>query len=180
MDALADNLRRLRKQADLTQAQLAEAAGLPRATVANLEQPDMNPSLATVMAVAKVLEVTVDELVTPVPAERHFLTSPATQQEYRAEHGAFSARMVSPITSSGVQMHHVRMTPGCRSVGRPHPKGAQEFFLTLHGTAVITIDDEPVTVPAGHLVQFPGHRKHIYANPGQEPVEAVSVVVLHL
>lgn len=180
MDALADNLRRFRKAADLTQAQLAEAAGLPRATVANLEQPGMNPSLATVLAVAKVLDVSLDELVTPVPAERHFLTTPATQQEYRAEHGAFTARLVSPISSSGVQMHHVRMAPGCRSVGRPHPKGAQEFFLTLMGTAVITIDDEPVTIPAGHLVQFPGHRRHIYANPGQEAVEAVSVVVLHL
>ena len=48
---LAHNVRRLRKQARLTQAQLAEAAGLPRATVAALEQPDANPGLQVLLAV---------------------------------------------------------------------------------------------------------------------------------
>jgi transcriptional regulator with XRE-family HTH domain len=180
MDALPDNLRRLRKAAGMTQADLATAAGLPRNTVANLEQPDLNPSLATVVAVAKALDVGLDELVTPVAAERHYTTNPASQQVYRAEGGDFTSVLLSPIASSGVQVHRVTMAPGCRSVGRPHPKGAQEFFTTLSGTAVLTIDEDVVTLPAGHLVQFPGHHRHVYANPGKIPVEAVSVVVLHL
>ena len=60
MDVLADNLKRQRKQANLTQAELAEAAGLPRATVANLEQPGANPSVTTIIAVAKSLGISID------------------------------------------------------------------------------------------------------------------------
>jgi len=76
-------------------------------------------------------------------------------QDYRAEAGRFVARLVSPIASNGVQIHHVTMQPGCRSVGRPHPLGAQEFFYALTGTAHLQIEDEVVEIPAGSLVQFP-------------------------
>ncbi len=180
MDALADNLRRRRKAAALTQAELAERAGLPRATLASMEQTGSNPGIQAVQAVARALGVSLDELVEARPEERHFLVGPREQQDYRADDGRFSARLVSPIASKGVQMHRVSMRPGCSSVGRPHPQGAQEFFFTLAGTARIDIAGDAVEVPAGHLLQFPGHHRHVYRNPGSEPCEAVSVVVMHL
>jgi transcriptional regulator with XRE-family HTH domain len=180
MDALAENLKLLRKQANLTQAQLAEAAGLPRATVANLEQPGANPGVQTVVAVAKALGVSLDDLMAPPPEHRHYLVTPREMQEYRPEGGMYVARLVSPISSKGVQIHQVTMQPGCRSVGRPHPLGAQEFFYTQSGTAVLTIDDDVVEVPAGCLVQFPGHRRHIYGNTGKVVCQAVSTVVFRL
>jgi len=180
MSDLADNLRRLRKQAKLTQAELAEIAHLPRQTLAHMEQPESNPSVQSVVAVAKALGVSVDELLTAVPELRHYKVQPKDMQEYRAENGRFVARLVSPIASKGVQMHFVTMQPGCRSAGRPHPLGAQEFFYTLTGKATVQIEDEPVEVPAGCLVQFPGHRRHLYANGGTEQTTALSVVVFRL
>jgi transcriptional regulator with XRE-family HTH domain len=180
MDVLADNLKRQRKQANLTQAELAEAAGLPRATVANLEQPGANPSVTTIIAVAKALGISIDELLAPPPEHRHYKVMPHEMQEYRAEGGAYIARLLSPISSKGVQIHQVTLQPGCRSIGRPHPLGAQEFFCTQQGTAVLQIEDDRVEVPAGCLVQFPGHRRHIYENPGKEVCLAISTVVFRL
>lgn len=179
-DPLADNLRRRRTAAGLTQAELAAKAGVPRATLASMEQPGANPGIQAVQAVARALAVGLDELVDARPADRHYLVGPTQQQDYRADAGRFNARLVSPIASKGVAIHHVAMQPGCHSVGRPHPPGAQEFFLTLAGTALIEIDGEPVEVPAGHLLQFPGHHRHVYRNPGEAPCSAVSVVVLQL
>src|ERR1700733_6121002 len=113
MTALAANLRRLRKQAKLTQAQLAELSGLPRATLANLEQDGANPGVQSVVAVAKSLQVSLDELLVLPPEHRHYHVRPRDMQEYRAEAGRFVARLVSPITSQGVQIHHVVMQPTC-------------------------------------------------------------------
>ena len=156
MDALAANLRRLRKQAKLTQADLAEQSGLPRATLAAMEQNGANPGIQSVMVVAKALHVSLDELLVQPPEHRHYLVTP-------------------------VQIHYVTMQPGCHTIGRPHPIGAQEFYHCLSGTSVIHIEDEIVTVPAGHLVQFPGHRRHIYANPDKNVVTtAMSVVVFRM
>ena len=179
-DALAENLKRLRNAAKLTQAELASRASVPRATLASMEQAGSNPGIQSVLAVARALDVELDELLTPRPVRRHYLVGPREQQDYRTDGGRFSARLVSPIASKGVHVHRVTMQAGCHSLGRPHPHGAQEFFFTLSGTAVIDISGEPVEIPAGHLLQFPGHHKHVYRNPGTVTVEAVSTVVMHL
>ncbi|MBA3936445.1 MAG: helix-turn-helix transcriptional regulator [Planctomycetes bacterium] len=181
MDALAPNLRRLRKQGKFTQAQLADLAGLPRATLATMEQEGANPGIHAVLAVAKALGVSLDELLVLPPEHRHYHVAPAEMQEYRAEAGRYVARLVSPITSKGVQIHHVTMQPGCVSVGRPHPIGAQEFYYGLTGTSLLIIEDESVEVRTGHLVQFPGHRRHVYRNPDQRTVAtAISTVVFRM
>ncbi|HYE05173.1 MAG TPA: helix-turn-helix domain-containing protein [Planctomycetota bacterium] len=177
----ADNIKRLRANLKLTQAQLGERAGLPRATVANLEQADSNPSVATMIAVAKALGVSLDELVTPPPEHRYYKVVAADMQEFRADHGRFVARLVSPIASKGVQVHHLTLLPGCNSVGRPHPQGAQEYFLTIAGTAALKIQDELVDVEAGTLVQFPGHHQHTYLNRDAiAAATAISVVVFQM
>ena len=179
-DPLSENLKRLRSAAGLTQSGLAALAGIPRATLASMEQSGSNPGVQSVQAVAKALGVGLDALLDARPEERHYLVGPQEQQDYRADDGRYSARLVSPIVSKGVNIHRVVMQPGCHSVGRPHPHGAQEFFLTIAGSAVIEIDGEAVTVPSGHLLQFPGHRRHIYRNPGTTLCEAVSTVVMQL
>ncbi len=170
----AANLHRLRKNAKLTQAQLAERAGLPRATLANMERAGSNPGIQSVMAVAKALGVSVDELLTELPEHRFYKVGPEDMQEYRAEGGRFLAKLVSPIASKGVQIHHVTMLPGCRSVGRPHPSGSQEYFFTLVGRAALQIEDETVEIEAGSLVQFPGQRSHVYIN--RDPIQAVTAL----
>lgn len=176
---LAANLRRLRKAARLTQAQLADAAALPRATVASLEQPEANPGLGVLLAVAEVLGVSLDDLVRPPPAERHYKVPRSEHRSNRSADGAFQATMVSPIASRGVQIQAVTMAPGCKHPGQPHPHGSQEFFYTISGTATLIIDDDAVSVGPGDLVQFPGSQAHTYRNlDGEQPVEALSVVVL--
>jgi transcriptional regulator with XRE-family HTH domain len=181
MDALCLNLRRLRKQAKLTQAELAKLSGLPRATCANLEQDGANPGIQTVMAVAAALHVSLDELLVLPPEHRHYKVIPRDMQEYRAEAGRFVARLLSPITSRGVQIHFITMQPGCRSIGRPHPLGAQEFFYAQSGTSHLLIEDEDVEVTSGSLVQFPGHRRHVYINRDASQVAtAVSTVVVRM
>jgi len=174
----AANIRRLRKSAKWTQAELAERAEVPRATLANMERDGSNPGIDSIVAVAKALNVAVDELVTPPPEHRFYKVALEDQQEYRAEGGRFLARLVSPIASKGVQVHLVTILPNTRSIGRPHPQGAQEFYLTLSGCGRLEIDGEVVDVENGTLVQFPGHKRHIYINA--DPIQvttALSVVV---
>ena len=180
MHALSENLRRLRTQRRWTQADLAARAGLPRATCADLERAGANPSLATLSAVAAALGTGIDELLRAGPARGWFKTVPAQHEEYRADGGRFQSRCISPITSRGVQIHRLVLLPDCRSVGRPHPDGAQEFFTCLEGTATVQIAEDAVEVEAGCLVQFPGHLRHVYINRGRTPAQAVSVVVMHL
>jgi transcriptional regulator with XRE-family HTH domain len=60
-----ERLRQLRKGADLTQQQLADAAGLALSAVAKLEQGKGDPTWNTVRVLAKALGVSVAEFDVP-------------------------------------------------------------------------------------------------------------------
>ncbi len=52
MDAIGDRVRLARKNAGLTQAQLAENTGLSRSYLAGVERSYYNPSVKTLLAIA--------------------------------------------------------------------------------------------------------------------------------
>ena len=61
-NALGKNISRYRKQADLTQAELAEASGLSSSHISSIETAKRIPSLATIAAIANSLDVGIDQL----------------------------------------------------------------------------------------------------------------------
>lgn len=69
-DAIAVSLRRLRKAHELTQAELAEAAGLSLGAYRNLEGRKSVPRVDTLQSLANALDVPLQELVTPIPEFR--------------------------------------------------------------------------------------------------------------
>ena len=178
-DYLAGNLRLLRRAAGLTQQKLAAMAGPPRATLASMEHGGANPGLDSVLAVTAALNVSLDELVLAPPEQRYVVVDGSGINETLADEGRYRARLMTPITTKGVQIQHVVLRPRCDSAGRPHPRGSQEFFAVHAGVATLSIADEEVQLGAGQLVKFSGHYSHRYANRSQRtPVQAFSVVVM--
>jgi transcriptional regulator with XRE-family HTH domain len=64
-NTFAARLRELREKAGLTQAQLAQRAGLHLSAVTRFEHGRREPSLASAAKLAAALGVTVDELIRP-------------------------------------------------------------------------------------------------------------------
>jgi transcriptional regulator with XRE-family HTH domain len=60
---IGERLKRLRTLNALTQAQLAERAGVTTATVARAERDEIEPHMTTIAKLAKALEVKPRELV---------------------------------------------------------------------------------------------------------------------
>lgn len=62
---LAHNLKQYRKQARLSQEELAHAASIDRTYVSQLERSQVNPSLAVLVRVAGALKITLCDLLSP-------------------------------------------------------------------------------------------------------------------
>ena len=62
--ALVTKIKEFREKAGLTQADLAEKVGAQRETIVHLENGKYNPSLKLAMDIARVFDVTVEELFT--------------------------------------------------------------------------------------------------------------------
>lgn len=59
-------LRRIRRDRDMTQEQLAERCGISADYVSNMERGNKNPSFEMIAKLAEVLEVEVSELFIPI------------------------------------------------------------------------------------------------------------------
>ncbi len=173
---VCNGIRRLRRVHMLTQTDLAKLAGIPRATLANMEKSTSNPSISVVVKVARALGVTVEELVTKQQSSFVTRVKRKDMQVGRQDNGNYVSTRVSPINAPYVQINDVNMLPGCHTRGKPHPDGSHELFLCLEGTAIIEIQNEKFEVEAGDLIYFPGNLPHNYGNAGLKPVHAVSVV----
>jgi transcriptional regulator with XRE-family HTH domain len=66
-ETLGQKMQRLRTAAGLTQAQLAEGAGVPLSSLQNWEIDRREPGFRAVVRLAKVLGVTAEELADTVP-----------------------------------------------------------------------------------------------------------------
>lgn len=70
LDILAKRLVELRKKAGLSQRQLAFEAGLTDAQIANIEKAKGNPTISILAKIARVLEVSLSELLRAPEEER--------------------------------------------------------------------------------------------------------------
>lgn len=69
---LGEKVRTERKLAGLTQEQLAERCHVSTKHIANIEKGSMNPSYEILLAIARVLPISLDALITPGIYKRHF------------------------------------------------------------------------------------------------------------
>jgi len=172
---LARNLRQLRQSRGASQAQLAKLAGIPRATWANLESGEANPTLAVLGAVAGALGVSLQELLSP--PRRDARVHPRASLPERHP-GSASVRRLLPDPVPGTEIERVELPPGGRFAGVPHTPGTWEYLAVEAGCIEVTVAGERLCAGAGDVIAFAGDQRHAYHNPGTVPAVGYSVVVL--
>lgn len=175
---ISDGIKRLRSQHKLTQTALAKMADIPRATLANMESDNSNPSISVVVKVAQALGVTVDDLISRKKSKHVTEVFRSDMPVSYQDDGKYISTKASPISSPNIQINDINMMPACFTRGVPHPEGSHELFLCLEGIATVEVEGETYEVSAGNLLYFHGHLPHCYGNQGVKPVHAVAVVFM--
>lgn len=85
LEAFSENIRRLREERDLSQADLYKLADLHRTQLGRMEGGDAEPRLMTLVIIADALGVKLDDLVAglPVPKERRPPPNPKPKRAKR-------------------------------------------------------------------------------------------------
>src|SRR5579883_2461442 len=114
---LAHTIRQLRDARGLTQTQMAQLSGLPRATWAHLESGAANPTLAVLHKVALALQVSIEELIaTPRAAVKFYPRDELTVRQ----RGTAIVRKLLPDRLPGMEIDRIELPPGGQLVGIPH------------------------------------------------------------
>jgi quercetin dioxygenase-like cupin family protein/DNA-binding phage protein len=167
--AIGTRVRHERQARGWTLDRLAEAAGVSRRMVINVEQGTANPSVGTLLKLSDALGVGLPALVEP-PHPNPIKVTRAGEGAalWTGDGGGRGVLVAGTEPPDGVALWDWTLAPGDRHESDAHTPGTRELMQVLHGTVVVEIADESITLDPGDAITFASDVPHAYANPGTE------------
>lgn len=170
-------LRLLREQRGLSLEKLAQAAGVSRAMLGQVELGQSVPTIRTLWRVAKALGVPFSALLgTPTATSVRVLR--AVDSRVLSSHdGSFRSRALFPFgVPRRVEFYELKLAPGCHEKAEPHAPGTLENLCVARGRVLLEVGGAPYELQAGDAIEFEADGPHAYRNPGS--TEAVLFLVM--
>ncbi|MGZ3695242.1 MAG: helix-turn-helix domain-containing protein [Bdellovibrionota bacterium] len=173
---LAKNVAELRESKNLTQAQLAKLAGLPRSTVTHIESGAANPSLSNLLAVASALQVNVEEILSKPRRALEHIRAEDIPLQLKA-HGKVKIYKLLPDKVRGLNIDLMELNTNSHMPGHPHLRGTKEYLYVIEGEITVFVNGIASVVRKGDVLAFEGDQAHGYKNTGDKKARGLSVVV---
>ena len=158
---VAHNLRRLRQGAGLSQVALAQASGISRRMIVNLEGGETNISLSSLDRLAEALEASFVDLVSDPDAHGRRVDAVA----WRGEQPESEAVLLGSVPARlEAQLWSWTLGPGDRYEAEPDPEGWHEMVTVTEGRLRIELAAGPVTVETGGYAIYSSAQTYAYAN----------------
>lgn len=168
--AIGGRVRQERQSRGWTLDQLAEAAGVSRRMVVNVEHGAANPSVGTLLRISDALGVGLPALVEPPQSKTVKVTRRGEGAAlWTGESGGRGVLVAGTKSPDVVELWDWTLGPGDHHMSEAHSPGTKELLQVQQGTITVVVADQPVILGAGDAVAFPGDVDHSYANPGTEP-----------
>ena len=169
-EVIGDRVRQERLSRRWTLDQLAEAAGVSRRMVVNVEQGAANPSVGTLLRISDALGIGLPALVQPPQRKPVKVTRHGDGAVlWTGGAGGRGVLVAGTDPPDVVELWDWTLGPADRHVSEAHASGTRELVQVQQGTITIDIADQLVTLGVGDAVAFPGDVTHTYANPHDEP-----------
>ena len=164
-NAIAENLKRLRKERKLSLDRVAEMTEVSKSMLSQIERGESSPTISTLWKIATGLHVSFTSLMETNHPETTVINN-ADLEPLVSDEGRFRIYPVFPFEESlGFEMLFVEMDPEAYSDSLPHEAGTEEFVSVYEGALTLRVGNEEYEIPAGSSIRFQGDQKHCYHNP---------------
>lgn len=167
--AIGGRVRQERQARGWTLDQLAEAAGVSRRMLINVEQGASNPSVGTLLRISDALGIGLPGLVEPARPKAVKVTRRGDGVAlWSGEFGGRGVLVAGTEPPDVVELWDWTLGPGDKHASETHASGTKELVQVQQGPITIEVADQVVTLAAGDAVSFPGDVAHCYANTGKK------------
>ena len=168
--AIGGRVRQERQSRRWTLDQLADAAGVSRRMVVNVEQGAANPSVGTLLRISDALGVGLPALVErPSPRPVKITRHGAGAVLWSSESGGRGVLVAGTDPPDVVELWDWTLAPGDQHGSEAHATGTRELIQVREGTITVEVAGGQFTLDAGDAAAFPSDAAHGYANPGTRP-----------
>lgn len=164
---LGEKLRKRRVELKLTLKNVADGAGFSVGFISQIERGITTPSLSSLVAISRVLDVHLSELLV-----QPRVTAPITRHTERPHFAIGSSSMTYERLSSSFPGNVLRSViihepPGFRGETNAHE--GEEIFFILEGALTVELDGMKIVLERGDSLHFPSHKPHSAWNHTDQP-----------
>ena len=159
-DNIPLNLRDIRTAAGLSLSKAAEATGVSKAMLGQIERGESSPTIATLWKIAKGFHLPLTALIGQ--ATRPAGTADGVYETVQFP-GSIAVKMVFPFDPLlGAETFQVSLRPGQCHQSQPHDAGVTEEVYVLQGRMEVLRDDSWTALEAGQGLRFAADQPHGY------------------
>jgi transcriptional regulator with XRE-family HTH domain len=168
--AIGVRVKQERQARGWTLDRLAEAAGVSRRMVINVEQGAANPSVGTLLRIRDAHGVGLPALVElPRPKPVKVTRRGDGAALWSSEAGGRGVLVAGTEPPDVLELWDWTLARGDQHVSEAHTPGTMELLQVQEGAITVEVADQSVILQAGDALAFPGDVAHSYANPGTQP-----------
>jgi len=162
---LGKKIRDVRLRRGLTVQQLAEASGLSKGFISQVENDRTSPSLATLRDLARALDTSVAYLVVEEEQQPHVVRA---SERPRVSVGGNTSRVevLSAQPKRNLEVLMAELPPGLSAGDKRHYHHGEEIVVCLEGRVSITCGEYSTVLEAGDSCHYDGRTPHAVENAG--------------
>lgn len=161
---IAQNLKQLRTERNLSLGDLAKASGISKAMLSDIEKGNSNPTINTIWKIANGLKVSYTKLIDSVDREATVVRKPTSvmqlgeSQAYRV----YCYYKTSPVRN--FEFFYVELDAQSSNYTIGHSEKAQEYIYVIKGELILQTELENFVLQEGDSLVFDSFISHTYKN----------------
>ncbi len=174
---VAENVKRLRFDMDLSLDKLAALSGVSKAMLSQIEQARSAPSINVLWKIARALDVPFAALISK-RSDVNLQKLPKDEMKVlSSQKGNFTSKALFPFDDPRrVEFYELTFAPGSVEKAVAHPPGTSENLVIAQGKLEIEAADEKVELAEGDAIYFIADIPHVYRNTGTKECKAYLVM----
>lgn len=172
---IAENLRELRAQRNLSLGQLSALSGVSKAMLSQIEKGETNPTINTLWKIANGLKVPYSSLL----EKRTQKTAVQRKEAVRVqadEGGHYRLYCYYPTNPCrNFELFQIELDAGCTHTTTGQAERSEEYVMVLEGELTFTIGGESRVLGPDDAIQFDASADHSYFASGNETLKAIII-----
>jgi transcriptional regulator with XRE-family HTH domain len=168
-------LRERRRELDRTLEDVAQAAGLTKSFLSEIERNRTSPSVASLVRLCEVLGLPVGHLFVPAKSE---VVRRDERPPIRFGGIGVSDFLVSPAEAKRLRVILSKIEPGGSGGQKLYSlRAEEEFIFVLGGQIAIQVEEKSFLLAEGDAMAFDPRRPHTFSNPSHsEPAQVLFII----
>ncbi|MGD8190697.1 helix-turn-helix domain-containing protein [Brevibacillus ginsengisoli] len=172
---IAQNLKRLRLERNLSLGQLAELSEVSKVMLSQIEKGDTNPTINTIWKIAKGLNVPYTVLIDK--HEQNTTVIKKTEaKEQSSKDGTYRVYCYYGNTPQrNFELFLLEMDSGATYTSVGHSEKSQEYITVLEGELVLSTNNEDYVLKKEDSISFSSAVPHTYKSCGETTLKAMVI-----